>query len=1035
MEAQDRINVLTAKIYKVLSPAGSVYSGIVTYELCKEIAEVYIDTNVEKKPEALLFCDTAKAILKDLYNDFLLNAFDRDTRVLDTNVIRGLYEKAIEGLSEGQINKIVNLDHKLMSLDNPAYIIIKERLHEIELGIEPRERLSGEERQKKIERIKGEVELTLSKPFYRWFNTDEIESKHLRSYITYLYQDRMGIYETSKIDKKIADILKDLSERLYITAVFLKNNSGKLGDVTVFNLRTLSEEYQNRFERLMQDIDSGLVEKSPLGPIGRNGDKTFELNESIGKDRTYLKWRIVSNEPQDISEEMTRVHNIYSDVLPDEREELRRVTSNFIGRSNTLNIYIGFYREEFNAEYIEKIQKLQRKGLEYGFKINEVSSILEADVLLYIPASNNNDIEVISFAEELNSNEYYNNLKWNIAEFPESRPGRMSLEAFHPDGERVAICDIETLNTRIDRLYGIRKYITKEDYKDGNKSKIIKKGTATRREDSPVKIAAATRESWNKNLFYTKMDKEDYELLEFSKTHTKEYLDIINAGLAQCNLAVQNFGIDYTFEMYSNKVKSVINVMKCTNELVGEAQKDTILALEFLYERNNKIKIVHDLDKADILLVMPSARSTFVGFIQSAMKMNSGIQDKWEKLPKDQSDPLSPEMLHPIGEKIFICTPRTLLGRLKMLYGHGGNPLPYEVFPKDLRDDSFYTKKVYTEDTDKLIEGNIIYDDSAENEAIKQKNEKIIKRNDEVIRQQSIKQAARSEYIGLQRAKETDFFPNVVINDKLVKIQPMDNLCRYEIGAIKSLLPSEYSTNYWHVAKLAQFYKLYTYGIAGLDEYRDTMEKAIQYGLRKINGEYEQLKQEVLTGKCEKASNRDIHFTLSYEINITFADQLYKKLVDESKSVLYDKVLKLLKERFNIRPNFTNDLNYATVLMINRQSPLNDINIINEALKINGDYSEEDLKIEYKFYNGDMLTRLNGTNEKIFICTIEEFLNRISSLIELKGVKYKVGGYAPSEKNIEVINHYKEKYFKDWPNMSQEDRARQVVDLIKYRGI
>ena len=48
--------------------------------------------------------------------------------------------------------------------------------------------------------------------------------------------------------------------------------------------------------------------------------------------------------------------------------------------------------------------------------------------------------------------------------------------------------------------------------------------------------------------------------------------------------------------------------------------------------------------------------------------------------------------------------------------------------------------------------------------------------------------------------------------------------------------------------------------------------------------------------------------------------------------------------------------------------------------------------------------------------------------------KYKQGNFVLSDKNNQVIQTYKEKYFKGWDGISYEERAIRICNLMKYYG-
>ena len=122
-------------------------------------------------------------------------------------------------------------------------------------------------------------------------------------------------------------------------------------------------------------------------------------------------------------------------------------------------------------------------------------------------------------------------------------------------------------------------------------------------------------------------------------------------------------------------------------------------------------------------------------------------------------------------------------------------------------------------------------------------------------------------------------------------------------------------------------------------------------------------------------------------------------------------------------------------VIINKQSPVNDLYIVKMMLDSNlGEvYRNESLRF-YPCDHGDgRAIHISATGESIMITTVEGLINRIAILKGQKPI-YSKPQFGLSDKNKQVIQTYQTKYFSKFGNISPEERAIKILNMMKYYG-
>lgn len=1027
MDEQVRINVLTSKIYKDMSLKGSKFNGILTYDMCKSIAEKGLGTKIEEQPEFIIYSEFMKEALGDSYEEFLIVAKDKlsldDTEHDDCNIpvseddILKIRERLNKIYRNIDLKKIEEEERKKRDLEaKKRYEQLRHERWAREEEESERQRLEKEARELKereamyaraIKDKEMENEVA-SRKFFRLIEDRKFDEDLLKKYIPlrycYLTGDNPGGY-----GKKVEETLTDMSLKLYWTSKFLKKHG-----VITFGTIIVSKEYENRLSQFIEDVKSGLALREPIGNFKNEKDKSgyfeenygrIELRKGIPYVTDHMIWKDTSiNTPDIVSASEL---DIYDRVpIPNKKDIQGRYTKCDLANSETLNIAVAFFENYYDVERLsELIGEIEQRNI----IANIVMSVIEADVLICGQENNKNLIE---FARSLNAEGYEDNPIWNTESFPDNTNGAFRLRGFHPNGERIAICDFKTLEKRIKAFFGKEKKAVEVK---NDLDRIVKSNSEINiftGADTGIDISDSSIDYWREKLLDSTI--EGKPTLNYEIKRTDEYLNILNRGIFQCNLSV------YNAEFSKNKCKEIktpgiVTIMRCTPEDAGNRSDELIKTLTFLYKHNNRISVVTDLNKADILLVMPNSRCNSIELVRRAIEMNKNISDKWDKLPNNRIDPLTHNMLHPDGEKVFICTPETLFIRLAMLYGYNRNaPTDYEIKKFDLNAPEMYKE---TKDNKSILDSITLQN----KETISNNENELHKLADDDIK------------------KSRNFFKHLDIswddrNDILV--QRIQGTHESEITNIKLIL-GKYGGRYWSPEKLRQFYKLYTYGIAGTVQYKDMIDTVVRNSTVKVGKSYEEFKERIFSGNDERTAISKISIS-NTPIRIMFADQIYRSFIDKKEPILKNQLKKLVEERMghtDLSVEFTSNIKLADALIINRQSPLNDLYLMERAMsKTPSDVYKSELNFDTMVYKKRVYARFNANGEKIFVCTLEGFLNRLEYLLNSEKKLYKVNGYSISDKNAEIIKSYRDKYFSDWDNLSHEDRVESVVILLRYRG-
>ena len=131
MDEQVRINVLASKIYKVMSPSGSLFSNIATYDMCKDIARICLGTDIEEKPEKLIASNIVREGFGEIYKEFLQvvgDKFEIDVQSIDeceipnsTDIISEIHDRI------DKVNKHIQSRKEKEKVDREKALMLKIR--------------------------------------------------------------------------------------------------------------------------------------------------------------------------------------------------------------------------------------------------------------------------------------------------------------------------------------------------------------------------------------------------------------------------------------------------------------------------------------------------------------------------------------------------------------------------------------------------------------------------------------------------------------------------------------------------------------------------------------------------------------------------------------------------------------------------------------------------------------------------------------------------------------------------------------------
>lgn len=1038
MDEQVRINVLASKIYKVMSPSGSIFSNIATYDMCKDIARICLGTDIEEKPEKLIASNIVRDGFGEIYKEFLQvvgDKFEIDVQSIDeceipnsTDIISEIHDRI------DKVNKHIQSRKEKEKVDREKALMLKirqeiererrrkevaeEMRHYEESHTKRKKTLNNsevynkEEHKKKVSKS-YDIEGIIDKKFFRLFGDryTDINTEILENYVFLRYK---YLTNSDIIGKdRIGSILADMSRKLYYTAKSIKRQVD-----SAFGVSTLSDEYEKRLNTFIEDVNKGLIDNEPEGNIidkvdRQREDKNVKLDELVTHTTDNLVWRWVDEEDRNIITDK-ELDNLRIRVETNVGNSDKIFKAGSLIDSETLNIAVAFYFDKYDFDYITFLNYLISELKKRNIIANIVMSVLEADVLLY---SKNNNVDIINFVRSLNVEGYERNPVWNTQYFPCNTKNAFRLCGFHPEGERIAICDIHNLLDRLQYMFSYEngvKQISKNNIKLAA-DKVIQKSESNLVKFHPRKITKEDTKYWNISVFRGALSKADMPTIRFSKEDEEGYINAVNNAIQQCNISLVNNHVLDMYEAEYTKKPAVLKVYRASNEPIGDDNDITARAFSELYYHNNKIRNVYSLEEADILLILPSSRATRLEILERAKELNENITNEWERLPKNQSSPLANGMIHPIGEKVFICTPKSLLNRIRMLYGGPLYSRNVGIEAKGLRSYMYYESVIFPPTERREDEGYEPTEEEVEFERLmnQRQQEQLYIKNAIALNESVIVHNKCVDKL------DSDGEPSV--NSKTVLMQPVDGLSSYEVGAIKERLPAEFASRIWKVDKLEQFYKLYLYSLAADKEYVKRIQRICDIGSGKFSDKY--LKERIMVNLAPK------------KIKVFFADQIYRKLVDKSESTLKEKAIKALENDFRLELVPSSNIYDAHVVIINKQSPVNDLYVIDAALTRN-EHVDYDLPLDfYITYNSEskLCAFLLSKKEHIFVTTLEGLLNRIHMLLEGKS-KYKQGNFVLSDKNNQVIQTYKEKYFKGWDGISYEERAIRICNLMKYYG-
>lgn len=1038
MDEQVRINVLASKIYKVMSPSGSIFSNIATYDMCKDIARICLRTDIEEKPEKIIASNIVRDGFGEIYKEFLQvvgDKFEIDVQSIDeceipnsTDIISEIHDRI------DKVNKHIQSRKEKEKVDREKALMLKIR-QEIERErrrkevaeemrhyeeshtkrkktLNKSEVYNKEEHKKKVSKS-YDIEGIIDKKFFRLFGDryTDINPEILENYVYLRYK---YLTNSDIIGKdRIGSILADMSRKLYYTAKSIKRQVD-----SAFGVSTLSDEYEKRLNTFIEDVNKGLIDNEPEGNIidkvdRQREDKNVKLDELVTHTTDNMVWRWVDEEDRNIITDK-ELDNLMIRVETNAGNSDKIFKAGSLIDSETLNIAVAFYFDKYDFDYITFLNYLISELKKRNIIANIVMSVLEADVLLY---SKNNNVDIINFVRSLNVEGYERNPVWNTQYFPCNTKNAFRLCGFHPEGERIAICDIHNLLDRLQYMFSYENGVKQISGKTKKLAadKVIQKPESNLVKFHPRKITNEDTKYWHISVFRGALSKADMPTIRFSKEDEEGYINAVNSAIQQCNISLVNNDVIDMYEAEYTKKPAVIKVYRASNEPIGEDNDITTRAFSELYYHNNKIRNVYSLEDADILLILPSSRATRLEILERAKELNENITDEWERLPKNQSSPLVNGMIHPIGEKVFICTPKSLLNRIRMLYGGPLYSRNVGIEAGKLRSYMYYESVIFPPTERRVNEEYEPTEEEVEFERLinQKKQEQLYIKNAMALNESVIVHNNCVDKL------DSDGEPSV--NSKTVLMQPVDGLSSYEVGAIKERLPAEFASRIWKVDKLEQFYKLYLYSLAADKEYVKRIQHICDIGSGKFSDKY--LKERIMVNLAPK------------KIKVFFADQIYRKLVDKSESTLKEKAIKALESDFGLELVPSSNIYDAHVVIINKQSPVNDLYVIDAALTRN-EHVDYDLPLDfYITYNSEskLCAFLLSKKEHIFVTTLEGLLNRIHMLLEGKS-KYKQGNFVLSDKNNQVIQTYKEKYFKEWDGISYEERAIRICNLMKYYG-
>lgn len=1038
MDEQVRINVLASKIYKVMSPSGSIFSNIATYDMCKDIARICLRTDIEEKPEKIIASNIVRDGFGEIYKEFLQvvgDKFEIDVQSIDeceipnsTDIISEIHDRI------DKVNKHIQSRKEKEKVDREKALMLKIR-QEIERErrrkevaeemrhyeeshtkrkktLNKSEVYNKEEHKKKVSKS-YDIEGIIDKKFFRLFGDryTDINPEILENYVYLRYK---YLTNSDIIGKdRIGSILADMSRKLYYTAKSIKRQVD-----SAFGVSTLSDEYEKRLNTFIEDVNKGLIDNEPEGNIidkvdRQREDKNVKLDELVTHTTDNMVWRWVDEEDRNIITDK-ELDNLMIRVETNAGNSDKIFKAGSLIDSETLNIAVAFYFDKYDFDYITFLNYLISELKKRNIIANIVMSVLEADVLLY---SKNNNVDIINFVRSLNVEGYERNPVWNTQYFPCNTKNAFRLCGFHPEGERIAICDIHNLLDRLQYMFSYENGVKQISGKTKKLAadKVIQKPESNLVKFHPRKITNEDTKYWHISVFRGALSKADMPTIRFSKEDEEGYINAVNSAIQQCNISLVNNDVIDMYEAEYTKKPAVIKVYRASNEPIGEDNDITTRAFSELYYHNNKIRNVYSLEDADILLILPSSRATRLEILERAKELNENITDEWERLPKNQSSPLVNGMIHPIGEKVFICTPKSLLNRIRMLYGGPLYSRNVGIEAGKLRSYMYYESVIFPPTERRVNEEYEPTEEEVEFERLinQKKQEQLYIKNAMALNESVIVHNNCVDKL------DSDGEPSV--NNKTVLMQPVDGLSSYEVGAIKERLPVEFASRIWKVDKLEQFYKLYLYSLAADEEYTKRIQRICDIGSGKFSDKY--LKERIMVDLAPK------------KIKVFFADQIYRKLVDKSESTLKEKAIKALESDFGLKLVTSSNIYDTHVVIINKQSPVNDLYVIDAALTRN-EHVDYDLPLDfYITYNSEskLCAFLLSKKEHIFVTTLEGLLNRIHMLLEGKS-KYKQGNFVLSDKNNQVIQTYKEKYFKGWDGISYEERAIRICNLMKYYG-
>ena len=1045
---------LSAELYNVLSPKSIDFYGVFDYDTCRKLAKVYDGTIINEKPQLIIFSDIVSYVfddrtpgfrraveasttkrselhkeyrshkeLNDIDKDFIDSKFDGlSTHLREVFLGRLEARRSIEDNEELKNKRSEKKRRDPYKNDLSAEIsqkqqLSKQRNKELRLnGSKLPSTSFGEMTPEDRSRV---ITWICSMDYMDLIIGNHLSKEDLGSYYVLRYISDKGIdLDTSEewnsiINNTPYNIFMNLSNILFnrVDEIGweLYECNGDYSKLRRSDIQVIVNEFENKYKFIYNMIEAG---------VRVDGyDTDIITNRKSNKSEAFYDQFV------DRYESELGYLKVYEGLIPNTDKEAFE-SKNQLSRiemtsSETLLVAVACSRQAYNGSLKYIISTLKRFVNKCGAKMDIAKNVLEADVLLYIPDYDKNDLDLINFTKDLNEPSYYDNPVWNEDDFPAGNPGIFKLNGFHPVGERVAILTVDGLRKRLGGLYRTENRHRVQKESKPLENKVIQKSDDNMVESHPNKITPADKTYWTRALFQGEFEDYDYETAKFSHEHEDEYVALINKALLQCDLRFKNENVIPLYEAEYSEKPGWIKICRGNNGPIGPDSELFKTALCELYYHNNKVKIVDNIEQADVLFISPTSRITPPSLIETAIQMNKNIKNAWDEMPVHQSSPLKYGMIHPIGEKIFVCTPQSFINRIRMLYGGKIYAKDVTIKSEKLRAYSWY-EAILNPKTSKPEETY---------ETPKQELSPKYKMGDKI----KLKVIHPAGWSGAKR-------------DKNVLVQEVEGLSEYEVGAIKDRLPANVADKYWDTEKLKQFYKLYLYSVAGTKEYADVMQYVCNLDVEDFENNIEELRQSC-TGKKYSSSTDDwLDVSLTHEdvllypksIRVFFADQLYRKLIDGKSSPLASRLSEELDKRFGMHSTTVSDLRIidnVDAVIINKQSPVNDLYIVKMMLDSNlGEvYRNESLRF-YPCDHGDgRAIHISATGESIMITTVEGLINRIAILKGQKPI-YSKPQFGLSDKNKQVIQTYQTKYFSKFGNISPEERAIKILNMMKYYG-